>query len=396
MLHSGVLLAVFWTLAALAILASLRSLWVGRQHLRAVIIGMAELEDPWTPPATLIVPVKGLDDGLRENLRSLLEQDYPDLEVLIVARDTGDPGAAAIRPLLAGRARFIAAGSGHDGTGEKINNLLAAVAAARPASAVIAFADSDGRVEADWLRGLIAPLRCPEVGAVTGYRWHFPEAPGFGALVRSVWNSTIAGGLGVGQAAFAWGGATALRRETFESARVAEFWHGAVSDDYRLTQAVRRAGLEIHYTPRSMVVTEDHCSAAEFFSWAVRQMIMTRVYAPRLWWTGFAGHLVYCGAMVASLIMIAAGRWWAAAVLAGILVLGMWRGRLRRWAAEVMFPGKRSWLRHYGWIYFWLTPLVTWIWLYTFLASAFTRRIEWRGNTYELLGPSRTCRVAES
>ena len=182
----------------------------------------------------------------------------------------------------------------------------------------------------------------------------------------------------------------ALRRETFESARVADFWTGSVSDDYRLTEAIRTAGLGIQFAPRAMVATTGECSASEFLSWAVRQLIITRVYRPALWWLGFLAHLLYCGAMLAGVVVVAGGGLWALPILLLGFVPGMWRGVLRERAARVMFPGRAAWFGRYGWVYAWLTPLATWVWLYVFLASSFRRRIEWRGNIYELRSPSMT------
>ena len=382
--------ALFWALAIPAVLLALESLRAGRRHLDSIRKLIAQPPGEWAPPATLIVPVKGLDPGLRENFRSLLEQDYPDFELLVTVRSAKDAAVAEIRPLLGEKARLVVASGGPENTGEKIRNLLAAVASARPSSEVFAFADSDGRVERGWLRGLVAPLAEPAAGAATGYRWYFPEGGGFWSLMRSVWNSTIAGNFGAGRPQFAWGGAMAVRRETFEKARVAEFWRGAASDDYRLTQAVRAAGLGIHYTPRAMVESGGACPAREFLSWATRQMIITRVYRPRLWWMGFLAHVWYCGAMIAAAVVIAGGGVWAALILLLVVGPGMWRGELRRRAARLMFPGRAGWLRSHGWVYSWLAAPATWVWLLVFLLSLFRKRIEWHGNIYELLGPSKT------
>ena len=69
---------------------------------------------------------------------------------------------------------------------------------------------------------------------------------------------------------------------------------------------------------------------------------------------------------------------------------GMAKGGMRGYAARLMFPDREEWLDRHGWAYFWLTPIATWIWLYAFARSAVTRRIEWRGNVYELLSAERT------
>jgi hypothetical protein len=388
-----VLPAVLWILAVPAILAGVESLRAGRRQLRYVAAAVSTPTTVWRPPVTLIVPVKGLEPGLAENLRSLAAQDYPDYELIVAARSADDPALSVVRPLLGGRTRLVTAGEDASDTGEKIQNLLAAVAAARPESQVLAFADSDGRVHAGWLRGLIAPLEDYAVGAATGYRWYFPGATAFWPMVRSVWNSTIAGGLGTGRPHFAWGGAMAVRREVFETARVAEFWKGAVSDDYRLTHAMRAAGLEIRFAPQAMVASEGECSGREFLAWATRQMIITRVYSPGLWWTGLAAHVIYCGAMAASVVAAAAGHAWALLVVLLVTLPGMGRGEWRRQAARLMFPDRAQWLDRHKWVYWWLSVPTTWLWLGIFLASACTRRIEWRGHLYELRSPSETCTV---
>ena len=62
------------------------------------------------PPATVIVPVKGYDEGLRENLEALATLDYPDYELIVTAHSAGDipPGVlpARVRVVLAQRRRF--------------------------------------------------------------------------------------------------------------------------------------------------------------------------------------------------------------------------------------------------------------------------------------------------
>jgi len=127
------------------------------------------------PPATVIVPVKGWDEGLSDNLAALAAMDYPDYELIITADSAEDIPAG----VLPHRVRVVLAHGAASGTAEKVQNLLAAVRAARKRSQVLAFADSDGRVTKGWLRALAAPLAEPGVGATTGYRWFVPDPPDF-------------------------------------------------------------------------------------------------------------------------------------------------------------------------------------------------------------------------
>ena len=351
-------------------------------------------EQPYTPPATVIVPVRGADYDLAENLRSLAAQDYPDYELIVVCRSADDDAVRVARMTLSEGFRFVAAGSPPDGTGEKVHNLTRAVEQARPASDVLVFADSDAQAAPGWLRSLVQPLGDERVGASTGFRWYFPENGGFWPLMRSVWDSTIAGQMRPDGKNFAWGGSMAVRRETFEQAKVAEYWQGAVSDDYRLTHAIEDAGLEIRYTPGAMAATTGGCTRDEFLGWAVRQMKITRVYRNKLWIAGLIAHIVYCGAMVLCVAALAMGDLIGLGALVVTTIPGMAKGAMRGYCGRLMFPEREEWFDRYGSVYFWYTPLATWVWLYAFLGSAGSKVIRWRGYAYELVGRAET-RVLE-
>ncbi len=376
-------MVVFWVLTALAIAMALASLRGDRRRAEYVVAALAEpapAESLW--PATVIVPVKGHDEGLRENLASLAALDYPDYELIVVARSEADLPAGA----APAGARVVFAGERPVDTGEKIHNLLAAIAASRAESEIFAFADSDGAVQSGWLSALAAPLAREGVGASTGYRWYLPQPPDFPSLLRSVWNSVIGGSFGPGANRFAWGGAMAIRREVFERARVAEYWRGAVSDDYRLSAAVRAANLAIVYAPGALVVSTDHIGWRELLGWIARQMTITRVYEPRLWWVGFAAHIVYCAAMVAAVAVAWRGGLWGEYSLVAQWGLAMLKGINRTGLAKSALPAWKTWFDRHGWVLTWWVPLGTWVWLYAFLASAGRRTIVWRGVRYRLSG----------
>ena len=374
---------LFGLLVSLALMLGLLSLRGDRAIGIYTIESLARLEEPreW-PRATVIVPVKGHDEDLAANLAALASLDYPNYELIVAARDPGDvPEGVIPAP-----ARVVYAGDGDPATGEKVNNLLAATAAAHAESEIFAFADSDGRVQRRWLKALALALAAPQAGAATGYRCYLPSPPTFWSLMRSVWNSAIAGGFHGGDNRFAWGGAMAIRRETFQRLRVAENWRGAISDDYKLSEAVHKAGLRIVYAPGALVVSADHTRAGEFLRWIQRQMIITRVYDPRLWWLGLFAHVVYCSAMAASVWMAATQDYglWGEYALVAQLSLGMLKGTNRAAILKAALPEHEQWFKRHGWVFTWWVPLATWVWLYSFLASAFTSRLEWRGVRYEI------------
>jgi GT2 family glycosyltransferase len=326
------------------------------------------------------VPVKGTDEGLRENLAALASMDYPDYELIIAANSADD-----IPPdVLPARAKVVLAHENHSEAGEKVRNLLAGVRASRKRTEVFAFADSDGRVTKNWLRALVAPLEESQVGAVTGYRWFLPDPPTFWSLLRGVWDAVAAGMLGPGHNPFAWGGATAIRKELFYEVRVPEFWSNTVSDDYALSAAVRAAGLCIAYAPGALTPCLEHIRAGPFFAWVRRQLTITRVYSPRVWWIGLAAHVFYCGGMAASLIASIRGNRFAEWALIAQLSPGMLKGLNRATLAKASLPEYEAWFKRHIWVHAIWVPLATWIWLAAFCISAFGYTIAWRGNRYDL------------
>ena len=369
----------FWLFVGPALLLAARSLAGERE--RASYTRQRLSEKPAKlPPASVMVPVKGYDEGLRENLAALGALEYPDYELVVVARTADDipPGVLPSRSKV-----VLARAEPAAGTSEKVLNLSAAVQATQKRSEIFAFADSDGRVTAGWLRALVGPLAEEGVGATTGYRWFTPSRPGW-ALLRGVWDAVPAGMLGPGDNPFAWGGAMAMRKETFFQARVPEHWKGAISDDYALSEAVHEAGLTIAYAPGALVPCLESISGWRLFRWMRRQMMITRAYNPGNWWPGLIAHTIYCGAMVAAVMAMAHGHRAAALSLAAQLAPGMIKGWLRAWHARQALPEYGWWFRRWSWVHVAAVPVATWMWLAALSSSAFGHTIYWRGYRYSL------------
>jgi len=372
----------YWFFAGPALLLAILSLRGERKRADYVARRLSQTCEYW-PPASVIVPVKGEDEGLRENLAALESLDYPDYELLVVAHSAADipPG------VLPHRCRVVLA-HGHDPeTGEKVQNLAAAVRAASKRTEILAFADSDGRVTRGWLRALAAPLQEKGVGASTGYRWFTPVPPAFWSLMRGVWDAVAGGRLGPGDNRFAWGGAMAIRKEVFYDAGVPDHWKRAVSDDYALSAAVRSTGLAIAYAPGALVPCYEHIGMVRFFAWIRRQMTVTRVYNARMWWPALIAHVFYCGGMAASAVASIRGNRLAEWALVAQLSPGMLKGLNRATLAKAALPECEAWFKRHQWVHAIWTPLATWVWLWALVSSAFGNTIEWRGKRYNLRRP---------
>jgi ceramide glucosyltransferase len=369
----------YWFFVAPAILLAIFSLRGERKRAEYVASRLAEAGE-YQPPASIIVPVKGPDEGLRENLAALAGLDYPDYELVVVARNAED-----IPPGVLPRTVKVVLAHGDDpSTGEKVQNLRTAVRATRRRSDVFVFADSDGRPERGWLRALVAPLAEPKVGASTGFRWFTPEPPTFWTLMRSVWDAVAVGSLGPGDNPFCWGGATAIRKDTFFEVNIFEHWKNTVSDDFALAAAIHAAGFTIAYAPGALTPSYDRVTGREFFAWIRRQMTITRVYRPGLWWPALAAHVFYCGGMAASIAASIRGDRLAEWALLAQLSPGMLKGLNRAVLAKAALPGQEAWFRRHNWVHAIWVPLATWIWLIALLSSAFGSSIRWRGHQYDL------------
>jgi cellulose synthase/poly-beta-1,6-N-acetylglucosamine synthase-like glycosyltransferase len=375
---------LYWLFTAPALLLALLSLRGERARARYVARRLAE-RPAKLPPATVVVPIKGPEEGLADNLAALAALDYPDFELIVVAHSASDIAAG----VLPSRARIVLAHGTDPATSEKIQNLAAAVRVARRHSAILVFADSDGLVPRKWLRALATPLAEPGVGAVTGYRWFLPTPPDFCSALRAVWDAVACGSLGPGDSPFLWGGATAIRKDLFFELRIPELWKGELSDDYVVYEAVRAAGLSIAYAPGAMTPCLQHTTARNLLTWTRRQMAITRVYAPRLWRPVLVAHVLYCAGMAASVVAILFGHRLAAWALIAQLTPGMLKAVHRATLAQRSLPDHETWFRRYTWVHPILVPLATWLWLFALATSAFATEINWRGYRIPLKRPVR-------
>jgi cellulose synthase/poly-beta-1,6-N-acetylglucosamine synthase-like glycosyltransferase len=394
---------VFYLFAALVVWLGIESLRGGFGYLSYVRRELQRERPAFTPLASVIAPCRGLDQGLRENLAALFSQDYPAYEIIFVTDSADDSSLALIEELRAQfmeratvSARVLVAGAA-TANGQKVHNLCAAVEQVDPASRVLAFVDSDARVRAGWLRSLVAPLADEGTGATTGYRWFIPVRGGFSSELRSVWNASIASALGPAKEKnFCWGGSTAIRRETFQAIRVLEHWRGALSDDFALMRALRQAGLPIHFVPDCLVPSFEDCSFHELVEFTTRQLKITRVYAPPFWKAVLVGSLLFVSVFFIGIALTvtraALGLAYFVPLLFVLVIfaLGAAKAYVRLKAIELSLSTYRAQLRRSVWAHVLLWPIASALYLYNALAALLSRRIKWRGITYELKSPTET------
>jgi len=396
-------LLFFYFLAAISIWLGLLSLRGGVRFVRYLQSETDRDYPPFTPFVTVIVPLRGLDQGLRENITAIFSQDYPAFEVIFVADDKKDAAWAIVekarldfRDESGPTMRIVVAGPAID-RGQKVHNLSVATREVDRASEVFVFADSDARPGKHWLSSLVAPLADEAVGATTGYRWFVPVRGGLFTHLRSVWNAAIASALGSDeQKNFCWGGSTAIRRSTFESCRVIDHWRSTVSDDFAMTRALRTSQRTIKFVPQCLTPSFEECSFRELIEFTTRQLKITRAYAPHLWKPLLAGSAIFVLVFFGGISLVVAralmGLSFATplVLLMIIFAMGAMKSHLRLRAVTTIIADPRA--RSLGSTIAHMTmwPLASALYLYNALAAAISRRITWRGITYELKSPTET------
>lgn len=396
-----VLSVVFCLFAGILTFLSYKSLRSGINYLNYFKRELSKTQSNYTPYTSIIAPCRGVDDDLEKNLSALFVQNYPDYEVIFVIDSENDKSVPVIKKLLDSRLKYqnsklIIAGKAEN-EGQKVHNLREAVNHVSEKSEVFIFVDSDARPDENWLRNLIAPLENTEIGCATGYRWFVQKRGGLATHLRVVWNASVASALGANtKSNFCWGGATAIRREIFEKLDLREKWRGTLSDDFAVTRAMREAKMPIYFVPQALTATIEDCSFKELFEFTTRQIKITRVYAAHLWVNLFIGSFLFVMVWVWGIYILLSNSlnsfifWFAALGLFLIFAFSTGKAHLRLEAVKLMLKNYKKELQKqfFPQTILWIvTPA---IFLYNCFCALISRRIKWRGITYDLKSPNAT------
>lgn len=104
----------------------------------------------YAPKATVIVPCKDVSDGFEHRMINILNQQYPDYEVVFVVGSQADAAWPLLNQIVQGNPRSKLVTSGRPtGRSQKVHNLLRGLEESE--AEVLVFADSDGEFSQDWL-----------------------------------------------------------------------------------------------------------------------------------------------------------------------------------------------------------------------------------------------------
>lgn len=324
-------------------------------------------------PISVLKPLAGVEDGLRENLISFFEQDFPAFELIFAVQHATDPAYALAASLMetypAVPCRLLLTGE-PPYPNAKVYSLSIMTAAA--AHDVLVMSDSDIRVNRDFLRHIATEIAADEYDLATcPYRaiagktiWSRLEALG---MNTEFWGGVLVAKLVEG-VRFTIGPTVVARRKVLEAIP----WNslsGYLAEDFVLGQRAAEMKFRVAL---SQVVVEHRLSAES----------MKKNLAHRLRWArstrrsrpaGYLGQLfTYPLPLVLLLAVLSPHLWPALAVTVIARILAAYAVAHRVLGAEL---GPSGWL---------LLPIQDILGFVFWLAGFSGNHIDWRGRRYRL------------
>ena len=331
------------------------------------------------PPVSILKPLKGADPEMYESLRSHCMQTYPRYEILFGIDDPLDPAAEIVRQLMAEFSRppiRLIVCQTQLGANGKVSTL--ATLADLAAHEYLLVADSDIRVEADFLARVIVELNQPSVGLITClYRAVARDT--VGSRLESLGISTdFAAGVLVARALekglrFALGAAMVLRRSELAAIGGFEALADYLADDYELGRRIWALGRRVEL---SKAIVETYPPAYDFKAFFAHQLRWARtIRAARP--GGYAGMLMTFTLPWAILTLAL----WPTAVWAQclcVVALGL-RAAMALVTARLVLGDRRA----LGSL--WLLPLRDLMAVVVWLAGWLGQTVVWRGERFRLV-----------
>lgn len=353
----------------------------------------------YAPKVSLMVPCKDLDPDFEENMQCLLEQGYPDYELIFMTVNEQDPCYPVLQKIVARSpvpAKIVLGGFSMQRC-QKLDNILAGLQEVRPDSEVFVWVDTDARVPRSWLRDLVSPLKDPEIGVTSTFRWYRPEPGRHLTYLLTMWAAYQFSHMHLTKAKAVWGGSMAIRREFFEQLNMLDVWDTALADDCVLHDHVLKAGKRIEFVAPAMTSISSDLPTGEILHFAMRQCVIAKVTLTDIWWISILGlsFLHACvGKGLWGVAQSARGKkpWsWAdlgllsfipASMLQALLTIQSINLLASTRAADDPMHGKAHWALYgpLGYLFLWGS----------LLSSSLRRHFHWRAIGYRMHHPLKT------
>lgn len=353
--------------------------------------------------AAIVLCLRGADPFLQRCLTGILNQDYPDYEVVIIVDHHDDPAWVPVHEIVAGlrerttarRVRIEELRERPETCSLKNASLVQAYESLEPDVAFVATVDADVEPHGTWLRELVQPMVDPRIGATTGNRWYIPHDSGWGSLVRYEWNAGAV--VPMFWHGIAWGGSVALRASFVRDSNYRERMRHALCEDTMLFDTLRKVGLKLRFVPSILMINRESIGLRSFFRFCRRQMLISNYHSQAwaIWLHGLTSSAYYVVALASLIAAIAFGDASSAKTIGSIffvylgsmaLVLPALESAVRRIArmrGEVILPIS---LARLLWIVISLLAVTQFVYGVVCWSLVRVTQIEWRGIHYRLRG----------
>lgn len=310
----------------------------------------------------VILPCKGVDYTLDENLKSLKNQSYKNYKIVAVVDSEDDPATGYIK---SNGIEYVINQCQSGGSG-KVKAITTALRKFDDYDAYV-IVDSDVNADRNWLLYLLRPLIDDSNGISTTFPYFEPKN-GFWSKFKTAWGFVGMGMMQSDITVFGWGGSLAFRRELFDEKSLNDFAE-AVSDDMAITDLCKAGGKKVAYVPESVVIINSPDDWPVFREWSIRQTSLLLSKSRNAYYIGIllygSSALLFIGAIFLSMFV---------SDYFLVLFIPLLMNEIK------MFRR----LRKKQFIYILIQILLPFFYVWNLVVGSKTREISWRGNRYNL------------
>ena len=331
----------------------------------------------FTPPVSILKPLKGTDPEMYQSFRSHCLQNYPQYEIIFGVSDANDPAIAFVEKLKSefpDRSIQLVVCRENLGTNTKVSNLAQMLRVASHEMLVVN--DSDIRVAPDYLHDSIGSLRDPKVALVTCLYRAVPGAS-LGSHLEALGITDFAAGVLAareleGGIHFGLGSTLAFRRQDLLAIGGFEAFSDYLADDYQLGSRLVSHG---RTGTLSSSIVETYLPAYSLAEYVTHQLRWARTVRDSRPW-GYAGLVLTSYLFWACLTVIFSGRAaWSFALLTFAIVLRV---------TAILVVGKRALSDASMISRVLLIPLREVLGLFIWALGFLSHRVTWRGESFTL------------
>ena len=328
----------------------------------------------YRPLITVLKPVCGMEPELYENLRSFCDQDYPDYQIIFGTRDAKDRAIAVIERIIQEFPRLdlsLVVDETVIGSNLKVSILASMYRSAKHDLLVVA--DSDMRVNRNYLQAVAGPFEDKQVGAVTCLYKGTPAAglpSQLGAMfINDCFAPSVLVALSFQELRFCFGATMAVTREALEASGGFPALADQLADDHMLGKQVAQQGFKVMLPAYLVENRVWEPSFGALFKHELRWARTIRAMQPAGYAFSFITYPVAVSLL--SLLIAPTGTGLTAVVVSVILRV------LLHWAVHVKF-------RVRGPARPWLAPVRDLLSFLVWVASFFGRSVEWRKHEFSV------------